>query len=100
MRLEMYNMAEAVTLGVLLRDLIPEAFSMAQELGRRIVERHQLEDGHFVTREYRGGRTHRLAFLRWPQAQLFYALTNLLAATAKTDPPALTAEMAPCKIIA
>jgi hypothetical protein len=31
-----------------------------------------------VTRVFRGGFRHRFPFLRWPQAQLFYALTNLL----------------------
>ena len=76
-RREMYNYAEAITLGALLRDEIPEAFAMAGDLGRRLVGQHQLRDGHFITREYLGGFRHTFPFLRWPQAQLFYALTNL-----------------------
>ena len=81
--LEMYNFAEAITLGVLLRDSIPEAFTMAQKLAITLCEKYQLADGHFVTRVYRGGFRHTFPFLRWPQAQLFYALTNLLYASQK-----------------
>jgi hypothetical protein len=79
-RLEMYNVAEAITLGTLLRHEIPEAIELARRLARRLVEEYQLPDGHFVTRVYRGGFRHTYPFLRWPQAQLFYALTNLLLA--------------------
>jgi len=83
-RLELYDVAEAITLGVLLRDQIPEAFDRACVLGRRLISDWQLADGHFVTRVYRGGLRHTLPFLRWPQAQLFYALTNLLVAVSAT----------------
>jgi uncharacterized protein YyaL (SSP411 family) len=81
-QLEMYNFAEAITLGALLRGEIPEAFELAYALAQRLGERHQLPDGHFVTRVFRGGLRHKFPFLRWPQAQLFYGLTNLLYATA------------------
>ena len=79
-RLEMYNMAESVTLGVLLRNDIPAAFELAQKLAARLVRRYQLPAGHWVTRLYLGGIKHAVPFLRWPQSQLFYALTNLLGA--------------------
>ena len=79
-RLEMYNFAEAITLGALLKDEIPEAFTLAQKLAGRLVGQHQLPAGHFVTRVFRGGMRHKVPFLRWPQSQLFYALTNLLRA--------------------
>jgi hypothetical protein len=81
--LEMYNFAEAITLGALLRDFIPDAFAMAQKLATVLCEKYQLPDGHFVTRVYRGGFRHTFPFLRWPQAQLFYSLTNLLFASQK-----------------
>jgi len=81
--LEMYNFAEAITLGALLRDFIPEAFTMAQTLATVLCGKYQLADGHFVTRVYRGGFKHTFPFLRWPQAQLFYSLTNLLLALRK-----------------
>jgi hypothetical protein len=80
-RLEMYNIAEAITLGVLLRDEIPEAFALAATLGERLVRQYQLPAGHWITRIYKGGWRHTFPYLRWPQAQLFYALTNLLLAT-------------------
>ena len=80
-RVEMYNFAEAITLGALLRDDIPESFRVADEVAARLVRQFQLPNGHFVTRVYRGGFTHRVPYLRWPQSQLFLALTNLLVAT-------------------
>lgn len=79
-RLEMYDLAEAITLGTLLRDAIPSAFASAQRLGKLLCEQYQLPQGHFVTRVYRGGWRHTFPFIRWPQAQLFYALTNLVHA--------------------
>jgi hypothetical protein len=81
--LEMYNFAEAITLGALLRDFLPEAFARAQNLATILCGKYQLVDGHFVTRVYRGGFRHTFPFLRWPQAQLFYSLTNLLLASQK-----------------
>ena len=82
-KLEMYNFAEAITLGVLLGHEIPEAFTLAQRLAARLCENYQLPKGYFVTRVYRGGFRHSFPFLRWPQAQLFYSLTNLLLAMQK-----------------
>lgn len=79
-RLEMYCFAEAITLGALLRDDIPEAFQLAERLAKKLIRHHQLADGHWVTRVYIGGISHTVPFLRWPQSQLFYALTNLLVA--------------------
>jgi hypothetical protein len=69
--LEMYNVAEAITLGVLLRDDIPEALDLAETLAARFVKRGQLRAGHWITRTYVGGMTHRMPFIRWPQSQLF-----------------------------
>jgi len=79
-RLDMYNFAEAISLGALLLHDIPEAFSHAQKLAARLMRRYQLPIGHWVTRVYVGGIRHKVPFLRWPQSQLFLALTNLLAA--------------------
>src|SRR4029077_10249948 len=83
--LEMYNVAEAITLGVLLRDDIPEAFELAEMLAARFVKRCQLPAGHWITRTYVGGITHRVPFIRWPQSQLFLGLTHLLAAKEDTQ---------------
>jgi hypothetical protein len=80
-RLEMYNMAEAIILGTLLRDDIPEAFPLAKRIAARLIRRYQLPAGHWVTRVYLGGIKHTVPFIRWPQSQLFLALTNLLLAS-------------------
>jgi hypothetical protein len=77
-KLEMYNFAEGITLGALIGGMIPEAGELARGLASKLIEEHQLPAGHFVTRVFRGGLRHRFPFLRWPQAQLFYSLTNLL----------------------
>jgi len=77
-RLEMYNVAEAITLGALLRHDCPGAFSLARSLSTRLLQRYQLSAGYWVTRVYRGGVRHSVPFLRWPQSQLFLAVTNLL----------------------
>ena len=79
-KLEMYDFAEGITLGVLIGTMIPEAGELARCLAMKLIDDHQLADGHFVTRVFRSGFRHRFPFLRWPQAQLFYALTNLLIA--------------------
>jgi hypothetical protein len=77
-RLEMYNFAEAITLGALLSDENTAARAMVATLTERLIEQHQLPAGYFVTRVFRGGFRHTFPFLRWPQAQLFLALTNAL----------------------
>ncbi len=81
-RHEMYDFAEAITLGALLQDDHPEAFEHARQLAAALSGRYQCRDGHFVTRVYRGGWRHTFPFIRWPQSQLFLALTNLYAAVA------------------
>jgi hypothetical protein len=88
-RIEMYNVAEAISLGALLRHDIPEALDLADALAARFLKRCQLRAGHWITRIYIGGFRHRVPFLRWPQSQLFFALTNLLAA--RTKPAGSTA---------
>ncbi len=75
-RLEIYNIAEAITLGVLLRDDIPGAFELSPRAGNSSGAGFSIRRGYFVTRIYRGGMRHKLRFLGRPQAQLFYALTN------------------------
>jgi hypothetical protein len=82
-KLEMYNFAEGITLGALLKDFIPDAFALAQNLAATLCSRYQLPKGYFVTRVFKTGYRHTFPFLRWPQAQLFHALTNLLQASQK-----------------
>jgi hypothetical protein len=79
-QVEIYNFAEAITLGTLLKDSTTDAFALARRLTQRAIREYQLVDGHFVTRTYRGGFRHKMPFLRWPQAQMVLALTNVLRA--------------------
>ncbi|MBI5388405.1 MAG: hypothetical protein HZA90_27385 [Verrucomicrobia bacterium] len=79
-RREMYDFAEAITLGCVLKDEVPGAFDLACRLAEKLCRDYQLPAGHFITREYRLGLRHTMPYLRWPQAQLFFALTNVLVA--------------------
>jgi hypothetical protein len=81
-KLEMYDFAEGITLGSLIGGMIPEAGERARSLAGKLIHEHQWPAGHFVTRVFRGGFRHRFPFLRWSQAQSFYALTNLWQAEA------------------
>ncbi|HYJ91386.1 MAG TPA: hypothetical protein VEV84_08760, partial [Pyrinomonadaceae bacterium] len=49
LRYSLYDFAEAISLGVLLRDLIPKAFENSTFIARETVNRFQLADGHFAT---------------------------------------------------
>ena len=75
---EIYDYAEGITLGILLKDIIPEAFPKALWLAEDLINNFQTEKGYFVTRVTSFGTVHKVPYLRWPQAQLIYALTTLL----------------------
>ena len=70
-RLEMYNVAEGITLGSLLAGDIAEALPVALGLVAWTRHRFQVCEGYFLTRIYRGGMAHKVPFIRWPQAQCF-----------------------------
>ena len=74
---EMYDFAEAISLGFWLRPEIPEALDVARRLAVMARERYQTVEGFYVTRVYKGGLKHKCPYLRWPQAQLFYGFTSL-----------------------
>jgi len=78
-QIEMYDYAEGISLGVLLKDEIPGAFELAKKLARDVHLYYQLPDGHFITRVNWGGLRNAVPYLRWPQAQMFFALTTLLS---------------------
>jgi hypothetical protein len=77
-KIEMYDYAEGISLGVLLKDAIPGALEFAEILAHDLITKFQLPDGHFVTRTTTLGTKNKIPYLRWPQAQVFCALTNLL----------------------
>ncbi|MEA1898954.1 MAG: hypothetical protein U9N53_14950, partial [Bacteroidota bacterium] len=75
---EMYDYAEGITLGCLLKDIIPGAFDLSKIMANDLINRFQLKDGHFVTRVSVLGKKNKIPYHRWPQAQLFHSLTFLL----------------------
>ena len=77
-KIEMYDYAEGISLGTLINQDIPCALEFSAELARHLIESFQLRDGHFVTRVTTFNTRNTVPYLRWPQAQLFYALTSLL----------------------
>lgn len=81
---EMYNYAECITLCTLLRNEFNDALFLASKLAFELVNKFQLNTGHYVTRVFKTGHSHKFPFLRWPQAQLFYAMTNVYTAIINT----------------
>ena len=77
-RRDLYDYAEGINLGVLLRREIPAAANVMQNLVDDLLARWALPDGHFVTRKFVVGRN-TLPYHRWAQSQAFHALVAVLA---------------------
>jgi hypothetical protein len=77
-KIEMYDYAEGISLGPLLNPDIDGALDFSLELARHLIDAFQLKKGYFVTRVTTLNTRNNVPYLRWPQAQLFYALTTLL----------------------
>lgn len=78
-RRDLYDYAEGINLALLARGLIPDAGGVLESLTRDLIERWQLPDGHFVTRELAVGRN-TVPYHRWAQSQTFRSLAKLVAA--------------------
>jgi hypothetical protein len=76
-RIEGYDVAEGILLGVLLKDEIPGALHHALALAGIASERLRLPEGYFAPRILLGGRRVKVPYLRWPLAQMFHALCLL-----------------------
>jgi hypothetical protein len=74
---EMYDYAEGITLGILLKNEIPGAYEKSNALIKDLIENFHTKEGFFITRVTSLGTKHKVPYLRWPQAQLFYALTKM-----------------------
>lgn len=77
-KIEVYDYAEGISLGVLLEDDIEGALELSKKLADDLVDKFQLSKGYFITRISILGTKNKIPYLRWPQAQLFFALTRLL----------------------
>ena len=78
-KIEMYDYAEGISLGLLLKDDIEGSLEFAQLMAEDLIDKFQLDEGYFVTRITTLGTKNKIPYLRWPQAQLFYALSSLLS---------------------
>lgn len=74
---EMYDYAEGIKLGTLLKNDIEGSLEFSSHLAKDLVENFQLPDGHFLTRVTTFGQKQKIPYHRWPQAQLFCSLTML-----------------------
>ncbi len=83
---ELYDYAEAINVGVLLKQEDDAAYALSLRLAGSVCRDFQLPTGQFVTRVYKNGLRQKMPFLRWPQAQLFLALTNILLTLSVAKP--------------
>ena len=77
-RRDLYDYTEGINLAHLVRGLIPEAREVLERFTSDLLERWQLPDGHFVTRELAIGRN-TVPYHRWAQSQAFRSLARLVA---------------------
>lgn len=77
-KIELYDYAEAVKLGVYLKDILPDAYKISTKLSLQLIKNFQTPKGYFLTRVNLLGGKNKIPYLRWPQAQIFYALTHIL----------------------
>ena len=78
-KIELYDYAEGINLGCLLKDEIPTSFDLSIKLANDILENFVEKIGYFTTHINFLGIKNRIPYLRWAQAQMFFALTTLLS---------------------
>jgi len=74
----MYDYAEGILLGVLLRDLLPHSIDVSKKMTDRLIVNYQTKYGYFITKVMIFGVKNKVPYLRWPQSQLFFAITSFL----------------------
>lgn len=77
-RRELYDYAEGLSLCLDMQAMDLEAGDVACKQVTEVVTKYQKKDGSFITRTNIFHLQNRVPYLRWPQAQLFFALTNYL----------------------
>lgn len=75
---EIYDYAEGISLGILLQDLIPKSISISIKMSETLILNYQTRYGYFITKVMVLGFNNKIPYLRWPQSQLFFALSKLL----------------------
>ncbi len=77
-KIELYDYAEAIKMGIFMRKSIPEAFSLSKKLTGHLIDKYQLKEGYFYTRVNVLNMKNDIPYLRWPQAQILNSLTSML----------------------
>ncbi len=75
---ELYDYAEGISLGLLMKEKDAEAGDIMNKMVKDLVEKYQNKNGSYITRVSIFNIKNKIPYLRWPQAQLFFALTNYL----------------------
>jgi hypothetical protein len=73
---ELYDYAEAISLTIQLQNFDSSASKITEKLVNDLVGKFQKKDGSFYTRISIFNIPNKIPYLRWPQAQLFFALSN------------------------
>ena len=75
---ELYDYAEAISLCLKMQYFDDKAAQIAEKLINDVINKYQKKDGSYYTRISIFNIPNKIPYLRWPQSQLFYALTNYL----------------------
>ncbi|MGN6803454.1 MAG: hypothetical protein ACTHJN_16260 [Ginsengibacter sp.] len=75
---ELYDYAEGISLGLLMKENDEDALNLAESMVADVINKFQNNNGSFITRVSAFNIKNKIPYLRWPQSQLFYALTNYL----------------------
>ena len=75
---ELYDYAEGISLCLLLQFNDPDTKKIMRGMVEDVINLYQNENGSFITRINIFNIPNKIPYLRWPQAQLFFALTNYL----------------------
>ena len=77
-KISMYDYAEGINLGRLLKDEVPKSFSLSVKLAKDVMSKYIEQNQYFTTQINILGIKNKVPYIRWPQSQMFFALTNLL----------------------
>lgn len=75
---ELYDYAEAISLCLKMQPFDNSASRIAEKLVKKVITKFQKKDGSYYTRINIFNIPNKVPYLRWPQSQLFFALSNYL----------------------
>jgi len=77
-KLDLYDYAEGITLGLLMMDKNVKAKTIVENIIEKIVHSYITPNGTFTSKVNNLGIKINIPYVRWPQSQLFYALTSYI----------------------